>query len=287
MRLAWLCSTRVIACTGIAVLAVVGPARPAASADGVDVWLGFDDSSGVLTTPSNNGVAPTNQSVVSAGGGVIQITESDLGQGGPGEGRAAEYPAFDGAADGPRAVIAVTNPGPHDFLTPGRDSFVFGADINLADPNEGSAFDNGNNVIQRGLFNDAAQFKLQVDGGVASCRVKGDRGALLVKSSVTMEAGSWYRLRCARLVLGEEELLTVTASALRDGSGTDESVPDVKQGPVGELLMEVSTPLSIGGKLGPDQSIEVASDQFNGKLDNAFLSLCPWGAGQAITRLAQ
>ncbi|MGL5810044.1 MAG: hypothetical protein ACRCYQ_08875 [Nocardioides sp.] len=259
-------SMRVAACLGIAGLTAVATAGPAASTEGVAVWLGFDDEPGVVAAPANYGAASTTQRVISAGGGVIRVAGSPSGHGG-----VAEFPAFDGRVDGPRAVLVVGNSGGADRLSPGGSSFVFGADVNLADPSQGSEFDDGNNVIQRGLFGDAAQYKLEVDAGVASCRVKGDRGALLVTSSVSMGTDSWYRLRCTRLALGDDELLALTVTTLSGGAKTDESVRDIAWGPIGALSMDTSTLLSVGGKVGRNQNIVAASDQFNGRLDNVFL----------------
>ena len=71
-----------------------------------------------------------------------------------------------------------------DRLEPGTARFTFGADVKLDAVNDGGDYDNGNNVVQRGRFNDTTQFKLQIDAGKASCRVAGAKGAVRTISSL-------------------------------------------------------------------------------------------------------
>ena len=85
-----------------------------------------------------------------------------------------------------------------DVLTPLAGAFSFGADVNSDAVSTGTTYDNGNNVFQRGLYGEAAQFKVQIDHGYAMCRVKGDQGAVQITSSHLMPTGTWFRVSCAR-----------------------------------------------------------------------------------------
>jgi hypothetical protein len=60
---------------------------------------------------------------------------------------------------------------------PGSRDFEFGAGFSLDTKSTGDHADNGDNLIQRGLFGDKAQYKIQVDKGKVSCRIKGSGGA--------------------------------------------------------------------------------------------------------------
>jgi hypothetical protein len=235
------------------------------------VRFDFDSNQNPLTKAQGAASTRVDVDLVRSNGGDVVFGPSY-----DGADQALNFPGFAGFATGPRAVVAVAPRQPTDELSPGKAAFAFGADIRLVDPNEGSEFDNGNNIIQRGLFDTQAQFKLQIDKAVASCRVEGDAGSLTVKSSVKLDTGSWYGLRCERLLItGQEEveLLRITVTAFSDGTVKGESVQDTKEGQIGGLVMKAGVPLSIGGKLDRFQRIEEYSDQFNGGLDNVFFAV--------------
>ena len=111
---------------------------------------------------------------------------------------AADYPSYGGASTAPRAVAAMTNTSSTDVLTPLAAGFAFGADIKSDPVSTGTAYDNGNNILQRGLFGDVAQYKIQIDHGYAMCRVKGDKGTIAVTSTQLMPTEAWFRVSCAR-----------------------------------------------------------------------------------------
>ena len=55
------------------------------------------------------------------------------------------------------------------------------------------------NLVQKGLFGDAGQVKLQLDtshGGTVACRIKGRSGATMLVSSVTVDDGAWHTATC-------------------------------------------------------------------------------------------
>lgn len=183
-----------------------------------------------------------------------------------GEGLAARFPAFD-PADPRTAVLTVALGGEGPGLDPGLRDFAFGVDFALDPESEGSRTDNGNNLVQRGLFVDNAQYKLQVEKGQVSCRIAGDAGEVVVKSVVPIEPGEWYRASCSRL--GD-----IVSLELGPVGGDGRRV--VASGATGSVRMAPDTPLVIGGKASArGEAVRGDSDQFNGRLDNVHLDVGP------------
>ena len=221
-------------------------------------------------TPTNAGTlsASTAVTVVSLNSGSVISATSYTGAG-----KRGDFPNFDAASTGPRAVVRVRNTGTTDGMNPGTSRLEFGADVTLDATNASSApgsTDNGNNVVQRGLFNDVAQFKVQIDAGKPSCRVKGAGGTVEVTSTTVVTAGSRYRIRCIRSAGLVEIKVTPISSTGVFGSTVTSSKPDTS----GTLSFALATSLSVGGKLNPNGTIAAsASDQFNGTIDNAILKI--------------
>lgn len=213
--------------------------------------------------------APSKQTLVTSGGGNVASIESYAGSG-----QAADFPNYDGTQNGPRAVVAMTNTTGFDVLTPLAQGFSFGADIMSDSVSTGTSYDNGNNIFQRGLYGDTAQYKIQIDHGYAMCRVKGDKGAVQITSSHLMPTGSWFRVSCARKVVSTGDKLQLDVTPINaDGTlGTMvRSTSAIKK--VGRLSYALATPVSIGGKLISATQIHSASDQFNGLIDNPVLNI--------------
>ncbi len=229
------------------------------------VTVRFDNTAiGETVLPLNTGTgqAFTDVVLLTENGGTA-ITEAHVG----GQGHRANYPDFDDTMTGPRAVVRVTNNSTTDHLNPGPRDFHYGADVVLDALSVGGAIDNGNNAFQRGLFDDSAQFKLEVEPR-PRCRIKGDLGALQVTSSVSVQPGEPYRVRCFRA----GESLTVSVRQINADGSTEPAVTNTVQGPLGPLTYILETPISIGGKLNASGNIAVnSSDQFNGSIDNAIL----------------
>lgn len=251
-----------------AVLATCPVASAATNPDDVSVLFDIGKANSRITTVANSGTAVTRQQIVTANGGYLVARSSRTG------GLAADYPDYDGSVGGRRAVVAITNAGATDELNPGAARFVFGADILRDSVSTGTSADNGNNVIQRGLASDTAQFKVQVDHGYAGCRVRGDLGELYIASSLFERPNTWYRVTCVRQVWARGDHLVLTVAPI-DADGTLGSVVTDASGvlPVGNTGFVYGTPLSVGGKLSTDLTIVSASDQFNGRIDNAFLRI--------------
>lgn len=213
--------------------------------------------------------APSTQSVITANGGAV-VTEASFA----GAGMAARYPSFDGTSTAPRAVVAMANSTTTDVLTPGAKVFTFGADVNSDSVSTGTRYDNGNNILQRGLYGDPAQYKLQIDNGHALCRVKGDQGSASLTSPQLLPSNEWFRIACTRKVFatGDQLVLSITPITASGVFGT----PIINRSgvkPIGKLNFASSRALSIGGKLTAMNAIHLESDQFNGLIDNPSLDI--------------
>lgn len=200
--------------------------------------------------------------LVSANGGQVRTERGYDG------GLVLAFPAHQASRRPPIAILALSSRD-WDWLQPRDDQLTFGADLTVDAVSDGTARDNGDNVIQRGLFGAAAQFKLQVDHRRPSCLVRGDAGMVLAKSSVTLEPGSWYRVTCRRA--GEE--VEVMVSRLGHEGPVDTEV-DRDRGEIGSVTFPSDTFLSIGGKLGPHGGpVLDAVDQYDGSLSQVHVSV--------------
>lgn len=241
--------------------------HPTTSGPGVRLELRFDDplaDAAALQRITSAGAGSYEIAVVTAGGGGLVTQPGREG----GLDRAVRFPAFAPEIGGPRALIRVAAAGASDDLDPGTSDFAFGADVRLdATSQSAGSADDGNNVVQRGLYADSTQYKLEIDGGLVTCRVKGSTGDVQVTSTSPLAPGHWYRLRCSRTA----DRVTVTVNGWTSHGMT--TVRSSEDGRTGDLTpASRNLPLSIGGKLSADHaSIEQQSDQFNGLIDNVIL----------------
>lgn len=215
---------------------------------------------GVATRQVGSGRVRTSVSTID--GGHLRLGRT------PGGGVALRFPRFGSAATYPRAVVNVEGVGSTDFASRARD-LEWGADLRLDRTSSGSRVDDGDNVIQRGLSSDPAQFKAEVDHDRAACTVRGDQGTLIVRSQERLRPRMWYRLRCIR----QRERLLVAVREL----GADGAAPAVERealGPMGSInFADQGIPVAIGGKLAHDGTvIRRATDQFNGELANPVIA---------------
>ena len=226
------------------------------------VWVTFEQptytSGSPITEVRNEGVAATAVNLVTRDGGSAIAAagfRSDL---------AARLPEYATGAAPPRAVIAVTSEGTSDRLDPGTGDFVFGADFRMDSATDGAGADNGDNLVQRGLYEDRAQFKIQLDHHLPTCRVKGSAGVVQVSTGVPVTAGAWYRVRCRRS--GTTVQLTVQRL------GTETTNRATRSGATGAMTpSSPRVPLSVGGKLNGYGSLVPSTDQFNGVVDDVVL----------------
>jgi hypothetical protein len=214
----------------------------------------------------NSGELPVSGEVISANGGELVATGSPYGKG-------VRLPAFE-KSDAGFAMIGLFNTGDvyagtDDPLSPGDGDFAFGADFMLDDDSTGSDIDNGDNLIARGLFEGAAQYKIQVDGGFLSCRVAGLEGDVMVKARERVQPEQWYRARCTR----RGDTVQLQVAKIVDRRLTDEAVLE-DTGRIGSVEMAQTVPLSVGGKLsGNGEMFPTTTDQFNGRIARVIYRL--------------
>jgi hypothetical protein len=243
-------------------------ALPEPSSDEGDRVLsfGFDD----LPAPEEGLLGPGKLSLGSGGAQQFDVVVSTAGGGtlrsvgDPTGGRALRFPAY--AVTGtPRAVAVVSSASVTDPLGPGTSSFTFGADFTLDARSEGGVLDNGNNLLQRGLNEDPAQYKLQIDHGRASCRVAGVAGEVVAQTAQLVKPATWYHVSCTRN--GDQVTLKLGAFGAT-------AEPSIEVGATGAVYVSSHTPLVLGGKATSAGAAVVSdSDQFNGAIDNVFLDL--------------
>ena len=232
------------------------PVEPSVSAAGV--LLDFDDEDPLATTAAER---VSVRSLEAGGGQAVQV------QSGNGT-SALRFPAYSPGTQAPRLVLVVKPVGATDLLNPEGNDLSFGADLRLNDLSSGKGDDNGDNILQRGLFSDANQYKLQVDQRVPSCTVKSGEARLFVKFDQGLGEG-WFRVRCdyqeGSLTLSVSKILTNQVQRLGDRT---------KSMSIGLLAFSGSTPVTIGGKIGSNGELVLhESDQFNGELDNVFVDI--------------
>jgi hypothetical protein len=207
----------------------------------------------------NTGLAPVSAVVVASDGGRAVRVSRDGGSWG------ARLPAFAADENPPRAVIRVDGAGATNPFNPQVRDFRFGAAFNLDALSQGSAADDGNNLVQRGLHGDGAQFKLQIDDRVPTCSVTGDEGAVVAQAP-RVDAGQWYRVRCIR----EGNEVTIRVVELTTDGGLEVDATTAR-GAIGSVAFAADVPLSVGGKLGATGDlIRSSGDQFNGVVDNVY-----------------
>jgi hypothetical protein len=238
--------------------AATGPDRLALTAGGA---LGAV----VTGTPqlALSGSSEAEVEVARLGGGQLRLV------GGPSASlpTAVDFPSYVGTGSYPRAVLSLT-PTSGGALDPGADDFQYGAVFRLDGTSSGRREDNGDNILQRGLFSDSSMFKLQVDEGHPSCMVRGSAGRVSVRSDVQVDRGTWYRATCTRVGgrLTIDTLVYGEVSAVRDAA----------TGSAGSLSFPASRPASVGGKLLPSGGVDAgASDQFNGAVAKVFVTRNP------------
>jgi hypothetical protein len=238
------------------------PITPSVSA--AAVLLDFDNENPLATSAAEH---VSVRSLEAGGGQAVQV------QSGNGT-SALRFPPFAAGKEAPRLIIVLSPVGDPDPLNPEGKDFSFGADLRLSDASSGEAAkerdDNGDNVLQRGLFSDANQYKLQVDKGVPSCTVKSGEARLFVEFDQALD-DEWFRVRCD-YAAGS---LTVSVSRIHSDR-VEELGRKTKSMSIESLGFSKTTPASIGGKIGANGELVLNdSDQFNGELDNVFVDIPP------------
>ncbi len=224
------------------------------------------EGSALSTAPIQTGSARVEVEVIARDGGEVTVTRGRDGE------LVLDFPAFDEANDAPpRAVVRVTPPAQgSDPLAPGEADFTFGAEFRIDTESKGTAVDNGDNLMQRGLSSDPSQYKLELDGDRPACRILGAKGDVEVKLDNKVVPGGWYRVTCSRT--GDLVQLSLTEYGPYDRM---EEFSAEQEGATGNVEWpRAQTPMSVGGKLAATgDMIRSATDQFNGLVSKPFLSI--------------
>ena len=218
---------------------------------------------------ASSGTASVSVRVVTRSSGTLRFVA-----GVPGQGGGVRTPSFDPSPYGARAAITVVARS-GDPLSPGTQRFSFGADVNLdtsstASKTSGST-DNGDNDMQRGIYaSGTSQYKIQVDGDVPSCRIRGASGTVMVRAATSLTRGVWYHLSCTRASS------TVTLYVTRwNSDGTAQQTRSfTAQGATGSVrASSAQVPLSVGASVRNDGSLKTSCDQFNGRIDTVAVAI--------------
>jgi hypothetical protein len=216
-----------------------------------------------VTTASSSGTATVTTRVVTRDGGQAFAAEGRSGT-------ALRLPAYVASTTEPRAVLRITDDTGADSLSPGTRDFAFGATARLDAESQGAiTTDNGNNLVQRGLASDVAQYKLDLDARFPQCTVKGSLGKVGVRIREAVSPDDWYTLMCTRV----DSTVTLTVDRHHADGTTTRRVKSLT-GLIGTVTMASPTiPMSVGGKLGATGTIVSSSDQFNGVVDDVYLRI--------------
>ena len=144
-------------------------------------------------------------------------------------------------------------------LNPGTREFAVTTVFKL--PGDSSALPDTPNIVQKGFFSDAGQWKMQLKPGpgLIQCRFKGSLGAKLVSSSrLGVDDGAWHTSTCWR----SGNVLGVTVDGVTDQVTAN----------VGSIAS--TRPLRVGAK-----SLTATTDQFSGTLDYVAVAI---GDGAAV-----
>ncbi|SCE71946.1 LamG-like jellyroll fold domain-containing protein [Micromonospora mirobrigensis] len=191
-----------------------------------------------VATPGDSGCI-----AVSAPGSISRATRPS----GTGTSPALAFPASGSA------VIQVPDAA---NLNPGTQDFTISALVKITSGQVTS----GANLVQKGLFADPAQWKLQLDGGKPGCRIAGlnSQGTAATPVLITADASiadqGWKFVQCKRR--GDVLSLIVGADTVRTATGATMNISSTAK-------------VNIGAK-GPGLT---NNDQFRGELDNAIFSI--------------
>ena len=92
-------------------------------------------------------------------------------------------------------------------------------------------------------------------------------------SPVTLTLGVWYRLLCSRTVGTTQDTVTLTVTPIAADGTIGTPVTTTGRHAIGRLSYAFGVPVSVGAKLTQSLNIASGSDQFNGIIDNAWLSI--------------
>ncbi|MEV4479207.1 LamG-like jellyroll fold domain-containing protein [Micromonospora coxensis] len=140
-------------------------------------------------------------------------------------------------------------------LNPGTQDFTISAMVKVT----AGQVTEGANLVQKGVFADPAQWKLQLDGGKPGCRIKGtDAAGLTVSKLITADASiadqGWKFVQCKRR--GDTLSLIVGSTVVADDTGATMDIANTAKVHIGAKGAGLTN-----------------NDQFRGEMDNAVFSI--------------
>jgi Concanavalin A-like lectin/glucanases superfamily len=207
---------------------------------------GLVDDEGQLTVADASG--NDRPGVVESENDGDQLLEVVAGE----DGQALQFPPRCAEEDPSLCPRAILRASASNDENPGTADFAIGVDLLVA-PEEAGV---DQNVMQKGNFDDAAQWKIQVSGedrGQCVFRIPGQDDALVLESEASVADGAWHTVRCLRQ--GTELSIDV------DGARSSTSIP-------ADVNFSNPRPLLMGGR---DTGAE--NDQLHGTVDNATFEL--------------
>jgi hypothetical protein len=235
-----------------------GDADPAQVVLRYDFDDGLLDNGGARYAPDLGG-ADRRGVVLGANGGegLLEVIARD-----DGAGSAIRFPgecADPDPAACPRVILEAKDSAEQN---PGERDFAVTLDFLVPSLPVGSAIGD-QNVMQKGNFDDPAQWKVEIDSDRrAGCifHHPDDGGTpTIIRIQRAVDDGDWHRLRCER----RASLLTVR---LDGGDGTDTRSVEIAAGTSVDIAN--AQPIRIGG-----QNVLPSADQFHGSLDNIAVEI--------------
>ncbi|MBQ1012047.1 hypothetical protein KBX53_14015 [Micromonospora sp. M51] len=139
-------------------------------------------------------------------------------------------------------------------LNPGSQDFTISTLVKVS----AGQVTSGANLMQKGVFADPAQWKLQLDDGKPGCRIAGTgpngAASLLITADASIADQGWKFVQCKRR--GDVLSLIVGSETVASSTGATMTITNTAK-------------VNIGAK-GPGLS---NNDQFRGAMDNALVSI--------------
>jgi hypothetical protein len=170
--------------------------------------------------PAASAVTPGNSWGMDLSGGVVRDANGTQTMSFSGQGVLSATGFVGGAVEFTRAPSLGTAANSR-YDNPGSQNFALGIVFTSQSIPNTSSY--SGNLIQKGLFGDPGQVKLQLvpqAQGTVNCRIKGTSGAKIVTSSVNVDNGAWHTAVCWRSgnVVGVTVDGVVTSLAWNPGS---------------------------------------------------------------------
>ena len=158
----------------------------------------FSVGAALALAPAAFAVTPGNSWGMDLSGGVVRDANGTQSMTFTGQGILSVTGLVGGAVEFTRAPSLGTVANSR-YDNPGTQNFAMGVVFTSQPIPNTSSY--GGNMMQKGLFGDPGQVKLQLvpaAQGTVNCRIKGTSGAKIITSSVNVDDGAWHTAVCWR-----------------------------------------------------------------------------------------